>query len=218
MTEAVGDAHLEIWHSILADAPGRVWVGRNRRGRTGRGWRAPRPARPNRQLSAEKPARLFGPQPRDISRPFSGGHVGLGRRIAGREFERLTITQDWLEEAITGDPEFPDRQEEFEAISTQLDRSLARFSETARQASKATASYGVELSLHADGLAGGTADGLCAVNLLHLTRAMAERSRLHEADISRSEEEVASLRKHLARARRDADLDHFTGPPNRRAF
>ena len=49
---------------------------------------------------------------------FSGGHLELGRRIAVREFERQAITQDWLEEAIVGDPEFADRQEEFDAIST----------------------------------------------------------------------------------------------------
>lgn len=149
---------------------------------------------------------------------FSGGNLGLGRHIARREFERLPISQEWLEDIISGDPEFADRQEEFDEISTKLDQSLASFSETAKQASKATARYGVELSQHAEGFAGGDLEGVCAVNLVRLTRSMLERTQKLEADMRRSEKEVTSLRNGLARARRDADLDHLTGLPNRRAF
>lgn len=149
---------------------------------------------------------------------FSGGNLGLGRHIAKREFERLPITQGWLEDVISGDPEFADRQEEFDEISNTLDQSLVSFSETARQASKATARYGAELTQHADSFAGGDLDGVCAINLVHLTRSMLERTQILEADMRRSEKEVSSLRNRLARARRDAELDHLTGLPNRRAF
>ncbi len=149
---------------------------------------------------------------------FSGGNLGLGRHIAKREFERLPVTQGWLEDVISGDPEFADRQEEFDEISTKLEQSLVSFSETARQASKATARYGVELMQHADRFAGGDLDGVFAVNLVHLTRSMLERTQLLEADMRRSGKEVTSLRDRLVRARRDAELDHLTGLPNRRAF
>lgn len=149
---------------------------------------------------------------------LSGSNLGLGRRIAQRECERLPITQEWLEDAISGDPDFADRQEEFDEISTRLDQSLANFSETARQASKATARYGAELTLHADGFEGGDLEGICALNLVRLTRSMLERTQKLEGDMRRSEKEVTSLRNRLARARRDADLDHLTGLPNRRAF
>lgn len=149
---------------------------------------------------------------------LSGGHLGLGRRIAQREFERLPITQAWLEDVISGDPEFADRQEEFDDISTKLDQSLASFSETARQASKATARYGAELTLHANGFESGDLEGVCAVDLVRLTRSMLERTQKLEADMRRSEKEVTTLRNCLARARRDAELDHLTGLPNRRAF
>ena len=149
---------------------------------------------------------------------FSGENLGLGRHILRREFERLPITQEWLEDIISGDPEFADRQEEFEEISTKLDQSLASFSETAKQASKATARYGVELSQHADGFAGGDAEGVFAVSLLKLTRSMLERTQRLETNMRSSGKEITSLRNHLARARRDAELDHLTGLPNRRAF
>ena len=149
---------------------------------------------------------------------FSGGNLGLGRHIARREFERLPISQEWLEDIISGDPEFADRQEEFDEISKKLDQSLASFSETAKQASKATARYGVELSQHADGLEAGDAEGVFAVSLLQLTRSMLERTQRLEANMRSSGKEIASLRNHLVRARRDAELDHLTGLPNRRAF
>lgn len=149
---------------------------------------------------------------------LSGRNLGLGRHIAKREFERLPITQSWLEDVIAGDPEFADRQEEFDEISNTLDQSLVSFSETARQASKATARYGVELTQHADRFAGGDVDGVYAVDLVVLTRSMLERTQILEADMRRSEKEVTSLRTRLARARRDAEIDHLTGLPNRRAF
>jgi len=149
---------------------------------------------------------------------FSGGNLGLGRQIAKREFEQLPITQNWLEDVIFGDPEFADRQDEFEQISAKLDESLASFGETTRQASKTTARYGVELSQHAAGFEGGDLDGVFAVSLVQLTRSMLERTQKLEADMRLSEKEISSLRNRLVRARRDADLDHLTGLPNRRAF
>lgn len=149
---------------------------------------------------------------------FSGGNFGLGRRIAQREVERLPITQAWLEDTISGDPEFADRQKEFDDISKELDQSLARFSETTRQASSATASYGVELSAHAEYLKGNDFEEVFAVNLVQLVRSMLDRTKMLETDMRRREKEVTSLRNRLARARRDAELDHLTGLPNRRAF
>jgi diguanylate cyclase len=47
---------------------------------------------------------------------------------------------------------------------------------------------------------------------------MLERSRKAEAELRHSEQEAASLRRNLDRARRDAEVDFLTGLPNRRAF
>ena len=149
---------------------------------------------------------------------FSGENLRLGRQIATREFEHQPITQDWLEGIIFGDPEFADRQAEVEKIASKLDRSLENFSNTARQASTATATYSNELSEHAHAIKslGENRDDIGS--LIELTRAMIKRTQQLEADMCRSESEIASLRKSVARARRDADLDHLTGLSNRRAF
>jgi diguanylate cyclase len=47
---------------------------------------------------------------------------------------------------------------------------------------------------------------------------MLDRTRKVEDEMRRSEDEAKSLRQSLARAKRDAEIDHLTGLPNRRAF
>ena len=149
---------------------------------------------------------------------FSGGHFGLGRHIAQREIAGQRVTQAWLDDAIAGDPDFADRQEELDRLSADLEQTLASFGEATRQASKATARYGVELSQHAAGFESGDPDAASAVDPVELTRSMLERTRQLEAEMKRSEKKIAGLRNNLARARREAEQDHLTGLPNRRAF
>ena len=55
-------------------------------------------------------------------------------------------------------------------------------------------------------------------SLADLAKAMLERTRTLEADMRRSEDEARSLRRSLEKAKRDAEVDHLTGLPNRRAF
>lgn len=149
---------------------------------------------------------------------FSGTHLGLGRHIAKREFAGQPVTQAWLEDAVAGDPDFADRQAEFDKLSADLEETLVSFGETTRQASSATARYGVELSQHAAEFESGDRDGAYAVSLLQLTKSMLERTRQLEKDMRRNEKKIAGLSNNLARARREAELDHLTGLPNRRAF
>jgi diguanylate cyclase len=47
---------------------------------------------------------------------------------------------------------------------------------------------------------------------------MAERTRRAEEELRSSEQEAKGLRRRLNQARRDAERDHLTGLPNRRAF
>lgn len=55
-------------------------------------------------------------------------------------------------------------------------------------------------------------------SLADLAKAMLERTRKLETDMRRSEEEAKALRRSLEQARREAEIDHMTGLPNRRAF
>ncbi len=47
---------------------------------------------------------------------------------------------------------------------------------------------------------------------------MIDRTARIEKEMERSEREASALRANLERARRDDELDHLTGLPNRRAF
>jgi len=77
-----------------------------------------------------------------------------------------------------------------------------------------TRDYGAALArISSAGTSTGAVEGL-----IGLTRAMIEKTRVAEADLRRSGEEVARLRQSLAEARRTADTDPLTGLPNRRAL
>ena len=60
--------------------------------------------------------------------------------------------------------------------------------------------------------------GQIVSSLADLAKAMLERTRKAEDEMRRSEDEAKSLRRSLARAKRDAEVDYLTGLPNRRAF
>src|SRR5690606_907904 len=61
-------------------------------------------------------------------------------------------------------------------------------------------------------------EGDMVQRLASLAEEMAERTRVAEADLKNSEQEAKALRRRLDKARREADRDHLTGLPNRRAF
>jgi diguanylate cyclase len=54
--------------------------------------------------------------------------------------------------------------------------------------------------------------------VLDLSRAMLARIEQVESAMARGQEETDRLRENLAKARMEADVDHLTGLPNRRAF
>ena len=54
--------------------------------------------------------------------------------------------------------------------------------------------------------------------LLELSRVMLGQLKTIEAEMERNQREADQLRQNLAKARQEADIDHLTGLPNRRAF
>ncbi|MBU6268235.1 MAG: GGDEF domain-containing protein [Sphingomonadales bacterium] len=148
---------------------------------------------------------------------FSGASLGLARKLTVAQ-SAGAISQEWLDAAVADDPDLNDSKHALDELRNTLDQSLSRFGDTARAASTATGEYGAALSDHAsriDGLGTGTVD---MGELARLTQAMIARSQEMEAEMARSAKEAEGLRKKLAMAQRDADLDHLTGLPNRRAF
>jgi len=151
---------------------------------------------------------------------FSGADLALAGRIAEQERAAQPIDQLWLDHAAP--EEEPDRsaeqkEAELERLMTRLDSSISSFAETSRKAGGTTAAYGDSLQQHV-GAMSEAPSGEVLANLVGLTRAMLERTREVEQEMKRNSEEADALRESLERARRDAEIDHLTGLPNRRAF
>ena len=155
---------------------------------------------------------------------FSGADLRLAGRIAEQERAGEAIDQAWLDRMCPVEEAEDDgahRQAELERLMVKLDGSISSFAATTNRASGATASYGDSLEQHVGAIAAPTADASSSevvASLAGIAKAMLERTREIEEEMRRSSQEAESLRQSLDRARRDAEIDHLTGLPNRRAF
>ena len=148
---------------------------------------------------------------------FSGANPRLARQIATRINLGQPITQEWLDE-VTCHQEKDSGEEAIERLMTKLEENLDAFAHTSKTARTATSDYSTQIERHVEELEQEQEAGQIVANLAQIARPMAERTRKVEHDMRKSEEEAKSLRLSLAKARRDADVDHLTGLPNRRAF
>jgi diguanylate cyclase len=146
---------------------------------------------------------------------FSGSNHQLARKIAERERSGKPIDQDWLNK------ECRDRRHADSAMDElveKFEKTLGLFVANAQSARTTTSEYKDKLQQHASDLESGQEPRELVTALTTLTKAMAERTHSIEEEMRRTEGEAKSLRKSLARARREAEIDHLTGLPNRRAF
>jgi len=149
---------------------------------------------------------------------ITGSNPALVKLLAARVAEPAPVTLSWLEEALhtTGSKE---GSAQILSLVHQLEAALAAFGRTSVAARYATSNYSSALQAHVADLGEtdvGSSDAI--LELAALARGMMERSRDIEGELARSEREVRALQKSLADARRDAEIDHLTGLPNRRAF
>lgn len=154
---------------------------------------------------------------------FSGANMDLARTLTARMQSGAPVSQAWLDE-MSVDQQHIDKnnlqhdQRDMEKLMLRLETQVDNFQTQAGQARNITVQYGSELERHVGDLESVERTGELVADLADLARAMLDRTRRTEQDMRRSEEEVRLLRRNLARARRDADIDHLTGLPNRRAF
>lgn len=148
---------------------------------------------------------------------FSGANPGLARQIAQRVAGGLGVTQAWLDE-VTAAAETADKHDGIQVLMSRLETTLETFSKNTTAARSATSHYSNELEQHVAELVQVQETGHIISSLADLAKAMLERTRQLETDMRRSEDEAKILRRNLDKARRDADIDHLTGLPNRRAF
>lgn len=156
-------------------------------------------------------------------RAFSGEDLTLAEKIAERQLSGNKIDQNWLIELTGGDDDGRDnhhdlQRAELEKLMGKLDTSIASFSAATSKAQGTTAAYGDTLQEHVGKMTGTDMTGDMITSLAGLAKAMLERTREVEQEMKKSSEEADRLRKSLDRARRDAEIDHLTGLPNRRAF
>lgn len=148
---------------------------------------------------------------------FSGANPGLARQIAQRVRTGLDITQEWLDEAAATESA-RSRDEGIETLLVKLESLVDSYSRNTSVAGDATEQYNKQLEDHVAELVQVEEAGQIISDLAELAKAMLQRSRQLEADMRKSEGEAKSLRRSLAKAKRDAEVDHLTGLPNRRAF
>lgn len=142
----------------------------------------------------------------------SGNDFVLMNKVIERKRAGGAITQAWLDANRGGGADG-----EIERISERLERSVDALAQTSRNARTSAAQYNSEMSGHVASVdAVQNRDDIGA--LADLARAMLKRTQQLEAEMRQSENEARKLRSSLAKARSDAEHDHLTGLPNRRAF
>jgi diguanylate cyclase len=148
---------------------------------------------------------------------FAGSNPRLARQITARLQAGDKVTQEWLDE-VTANNAAEQGDEAIQRLIGKLEQNLDAFAKSSRAARTATSDYNVKLEQHVVELEQVQETGQIITGLADLAKAMAERTRKVEQEMRKSEEEAKALRRHLERARRDAEIDHLTGLPNRRAF
>ncbi|MEJ2457251.1 MAG: GGDEF domain-containing protein [Novosphingobium sp.] len=141
----------------------------------------------------------------------SGSNPAMARKYTELRRAGEPVTQTWLDEQSRS------AEDSIARIADKLDRSLESFASTSRNARHTAAQYSSEMQVQVE-KAGEAEEQDEIRNLATLAMAMLERTQHLEQEMHRSEREAATLRRNLAKARRDADHDHLTGLPNRRAF
>lgn len=147
----------------------------------------------------------------------TGANAALVRLIGERIERGQPVTLDWLEDAVEAQDE--DRPgEHLHSLVARLETSISQFAMATSAARTATRDYNTALETHVGGLDSISSASEVIVELATLARDMISRTREIERELSRSERETRALQKSLADARREAEIDHLTGLPNRRAF
>lgn len=152
---------------------------------------------------------------------LSGAHPELAQAFAAREIAGEPIDQRWLDTLGRLDPDGHARIAELEALMDKLEYSLMRFAQTARSAQSETSDHRGALGAQIEAIAEVDLPPAAAGELaqvIDLSRTMLARIEQVETAMARSQEETERLRENLAKARMEADVDHLTGLPNRRAF
>lgn len=148
---------------------------------------------------------------------ITGANPRLAVLIEEQVEKRAPVTLGWLDEAARKCGR-SDGAEMLAKLMSKLESSIEEFGSTTRDARHATSEYHDALEAHVGELEQVGKAGVVITELAAIARVMLDRTREIEEDMARSEQETLALRQSLEAARREAEIDHLTGLPNRRAF
>lgn len=156
-----------------------------------------------------------------IASALSGSNGEVAATLTARQISGAPIDQRWLDTLDRLNPATERRTAELEQLVEKLDDALMRFGQSARFAKDATSDHRGAIGAQMNVLAQTQSPEGSAVEvgrLLDLSQAMLARLEQIEQAMERSRSETEELRRNLAEARLEADIDHLTALPNRRAF
>lgn len=147
----------------------------------------------------------------------TGSDLWLCEKLAEREMSGRPVTQDWLDgvASATGDKEA--MLDSIGQMMDKLEGSMTRFENSARNATTTTGECREEFAQHIAEVRDTAPDSVTR-RFVQLSQAMLETLQRIDDEMRRSQSETAELRESLQQARADANNDHLTSLPNRRAF
>lgn len=147
----------------------------------------------------------------------TGLNPALSAIVDTRVADGHALTVFWLEDMVR-DLGMDDRAAEIHALITRLETTIDEFATTTSHARVATTDYNSALEAHVDDLATIDPGKDVIGQITTLARDMLSRTREVALELTRSERDTRTLQRQLADARAEAEIDHLTGLPNRRAF
>ncbi|MEJ2458042.1 MAG: diguanylate cyclase [Novosphingobium sp.] len=147
----------------------------------------------------------------------TGTKPRLAAVAAARVAEGLPLTLEWLEEVMREEAD-DDSTAQIHALIVRLEKTIEEFATTASVARTATTDYNCALEAHVGDLETIDTSENVIEQITALAHHMLDRTREVARELTRSERETRTLQKQLADARAEAEIDHLTGLPNRRAF
>jgi len=130
---------------------------------------------------------------------------------------RTALTNEWVENFYAESPAAERRAARIASTTDQVEMVLGQCLELVERSRGSAHVYSDALQAEADGL--DATDALPAVErLIGLTRAMVSQTRDIQEELRQRSLETTQLRTILQSAQREAQVDHLTGLPNRRAF
>lgn len=163
-----------------------------------------------------------------IAEALMGSRAELSKAFAAREISGEPINQQWLDsmarEAKGGRKDRADsrRMQALEELMDRMEGQLLRFSDVAKNAQDESTEHRGAIDEQIEIMSQREVEGsLLRAELdrvIEISQTMVERMSQVELAMERSQAETMRLRSSLAKARVEADVDHLTRLPNRRAL